>query len=210
MGKQLVVGKVNDNLELDFSSLKNLFQSVDRNVIDQSPWSAKFPYIPKVDFGILHNSAAIIINYSVEETFVKGQYIRPNENVWEDSCVEFFISLDNKETYFNFEFNVLGTGLIGYGSAVKSDRNRLPSEQIESVSTFTQVSNIAGVKKWEIFLVIPKALLGESDFSGKIIHANFYKCGDGLPEPHFVAWNYIDNPTPNFHLPQFFGELDFE
>ena len=210
MNKKLTVSKVNDKLEMDFSGLKNLFQSVERNAIDQCPWSAEFPYKPTVDFAVLHNEDAIILNYQVEEQFVKGQFIRPNENVWEDSCVEFFTSLDNKETYFNFEFNVLGTGLIGYGSSVKSERNRLSAEQIETVNTFTQVNNIAGRKKWEIFLVIPKALLGESEFSGKSYHANFYKCGDALPEPHFIAWNAIDNPKPNFHLPQFFGELVFE
>ena len=39
--------------------------------------------------------------------------------------------------------------------------------------------------------------------------ANFYKCGDDLPEPHFVSWNKIEAPTPNFHLPKYFGEIEF-
>jgi hypothetical protein len=39
---------------------------------------------------------------------------------------------------------------------------------------------------------------------------NFYKCGDSLSVPHFLSWQPIDNPTPNFHLEKFFGELDFE
>lgn len=26
-------------------------------------------------------------------------------------------------------------------------------------------------------------------------------------QPHYIAWNAVDHPTPNFHLPQYFGEL---
>jgi hypothetical protein len=40
--------------------------------------------------------------------------------------------------------------------------------------------------------------------------ANFYKCGDETPEPHFLSWNPIDLPKPNFHVPQFFGQLELE
>ena len=40
--------------------------------------------------------------------------------------------------------------------------------------------------------------------------ANFYKCGDRLKQQHYLSWNPIDLPRPNFHCPEFFGELTFE
>ncbi len=40
--------------------------------------------------------------------------------------------------------------------------------------------------------------------------ANVYKCGDNLSKPHFLSWNPIHHPTPNFHLPEFFGTLELE
>jgi hypothetical protein len=45
---------------------------------------------------------------------------------------------------------------------------------------------------------------------GKTCRANFYKCGDDLPEPHFLSWNNIIADKPDFHLPQYFGTLTFE
>jgi hypothetical protein len=44
---------------------------------------------------------------------------------------------------------------------------------------------------------------------GKTCNANFYKCGDKLAEPHFIAWSNIDTPKPDFHRPDFFGQVFF-
>lgn len=206
--KKLTVEKIPDIIA-DIKKLEALFGPLTWNAIDQCPWQAEFPNRPQTRFQMAHSEHFIYLHFDVQEEFVKGQYIRPNENVWEDSCVEFFLSLDQKETYYNFEFNVLATGLIGYGPAIKSERNRLSDEQVDSVDACVQLVKKDGVKQWESYLLIPKKIFGEVSFSGKTYHANFYKCGDGLPEPHFMAWNNIDNATPNFHLPEFFGELFF-
>ena len=32
---------------------------------------------------------------------------------------------------------------------------------------------------------------------------NLYKCGDDLSHPHFLSWQPIEAPKPNFHLPAF-------
>jgi hypothetical protein len=41
------------------------------------------------------------------------------------------------------------------------------------------------------------------------IRGNFYKCADDTEMPHFVSWSPIHLPTPNFHCPDFFGEIYF-
>lgn len=46
--------------------------------------------------------------------------------------------------------------------------------------------------------------------SGKTIRANFYKCGDALKKPHFLSWSPINIEKPDFHRPDFFGEITFE
>ncbi|MCA5003585.1 carbohydrate-binding family 9-like protein [Sphingobacterium bovistauri] len=194
---------------INFESLRFAFKELDWHTIDHAPWKVEFPYIPKVKFQIAYNSEYIFIKYHVQEEFVKATYVRANENVWEDSCVEFFVSFDNKQSYYNFEFNALGTGLIGYGSAVKTERKRLTAEEIDSVDVYTQLSKINGKKQWEISLIIPITLFGDKRLEGSTFHANFYKCGDELPKPHFVTWNTIDLPKPNFHRPDFFGEINF-
>ena len=36
---------------------------------------------------------------------------------------------------------------------------------------------------------------------------NCYKCGDRTEHPHFLAWNPVHTPTPDFHRPEFLGEM---
>jgi len=210
--KHLEVSEINANhIQLDYHSMASILEDQAWHGIDEASWKAEFPYVPKVRFQIAYSSSHIFVHYDVEEEFVKAANIRPNESVWEDSCVEFFISFDQKKTYYNAEFNVLGTGLIGYGSAVKEERSRLEDKDILKVDTFSQVRTLNGTKTWQQILVIPVEIFGLqlNALKGTTAFANFYKCGDSLPRPHFISWNFIDNPTPNFHLPNYFGKINF-
>ena len=45
---------------------------------------------------------------------------------------------------------------------------------------------------------------------GGIWRANFYKCADKTSHPHWLTWSVVDKPRPDFHVPQFFGILEFE
>ena len=70
-----------------------------------------------------------------------------------------------------------------------------------------------GETSWSMIEVIPASALFNhkiEEWSGLNFRANFYKCGDNLPNPHFLSWNKIDFPRPNFHLLEFFGEVVFE
>ena len=42
------------------------------------------------------------------------------------------------------------------------------------------------------------------------LRVNFYKCADKTKRPHFVSWQPIDLPNPDFHCPEFFGELTLD
>lgn len=65
---------------------------------------------------------------------------------------------------------------------------------------------------WEACLEIPaetlKGLWNLELAPGGVLYANFYKCGDDTPQPHFISWSPIDLPKPDFHAPQFFGALE--
>ena len=49
-----------------------------------------------------------------------------------------------------------------------------------------------------------------SGLGGRYLRANFYKCGDLLSKPHFLSWQPITLPKPDFHQPSFFGLLKME
>ncbi|MDR2272856.1 MAG: hypothetical protein LBF27_18245 [Sphingobacterium sp.] len=198
---------------LNFNQLSDLVKDFEWNSLEYSNWNDSYPYKPQVRFKIGYTQDALLLQFDVAEEQLRGNYAEANQNVWEDSCVELFISFDDRKHYYNIEFNLIGTGLIGYGSPDKATRNRLSATEIETVQTFSMIERrSAADKRWNLIQVIPLAVFKFNDTSslkGKVVHGNFYKCGDNLKNPHFLSWNKVDNPTPNFHLPQFFGELTF-
>ena len=44
--------------------------------------------------------------------------------------------------------------------------------------------------------------------AGDAWKGNFYRCG-GKTDPQFACWSPIEFPRPDFHRPEFFGELHF-
>jgi len=177
------------------------------------PWT-DYPYHPDVRFSMAHSSDAVFIKYFVKEKTIRAVNNTLNSPVYNDSCVEFFIGFDDSPAYYNFEFNCIGTHLIGYGED-KTNRNLLPpaiSQQIKYKAVLTNDQNQETIG-WELTLLIPVTAFyyhNIQSLTGQHGVANFYKCGDELPEPHFVTWSNIHWPQPNFHLRQFFGTIEFE
>jgi len=179
----------------------NDLDSLPRYYIDQHPWPA-YSAGPATQFSIAHADTAILLKFFVDETKPQIIYHQPNDPVYKDSCVEFFISFDNGNAYYNMEWNAAGVCLMAYGPS-KNDRNFLPDTIIKKITAATG---------WPLTLNIPlEVFIHDSltTLSGTKTTANFYKCGDDCPEPHYSAWNNILTPAPDYHQPRYFGELLF-
>lgn len=202
----------NDDQELSVTRLALMMDTVKKNKIGTISW-AQYAYLPAVEFSIAYNGDRIFLKYYVKEKFIRAANCTVNGAVWEDSCVEFFISFGDDTAYYNFEFNCTGTPLAGYGKS-KTERQLL-SEQLVSQIASCVIINKNGLGDdiyWELTVVIPNSVFcfnEAADLKGKTGRANFYKCGDLLPVPHFVSWNAVSWPEPNFHLPEFFGTIAF-
>ncbi len=196
------------------SEIRNAIAPLQPVALSEVSWNI-FPYKPAVTFVIAHTPDSIILRYNVRERHIRAVYRNTNDPVYKDSCVEFFLSFDGT-SYYNLEFNCMGTGLTGYGPAVRDQRERLPSYLIEKVLTDSVINTPASPAadtSWELLLHIPFELFYRENLtalSGEYVTANFYKCGDELPEPHYVSWKRIGVPNPDFHRPEFFGTLLFE
>jgi hypothetical protein len=191
----------------------DLFSQIRPNKLTCEPWPSGFD-LPGVTFRIGYGDDGIFLAFCVKEKFFKATYQQTNEPVYKDSCVEFFIGFDEDATYYNFEFNAIGTALVGYG--LPGNRELLPAPLINDIKRTTS-SKVAANEllpfEWELRLAIPFSLFYKhaiSTLKGKTCKANFYKCGDDLPEPHFLSWNNIIADKPDFHLPQYFNRLMFD
>ena len=179
--------------------------------ISNANWK-EFPYTPQVSFRIAHTDKALIVLFDVTEDHVRATSLESNGPVWEDSCVEVFLAVPGQEGYFNFESNCIGTSLAAYRRS-RTEADLFGPEQMEMIYTAASLPHkVIDIQEegqqWSMLKIIPFSLLG---LSGKpdMLKANFYKCGDLCIRPHYLSWSPIDTPEPNFHHPEFFGEIIF-
>ncbi|MDB5061653.1 MAG: hypothetical protein JWP67_1496 [Mucilaginibacter sp.] len=187
-----------------------LLDTHESHLLDNHLW-ADNTYTPKVNFTIAYTVESILLKYNVIENELIANYREINDPVYHDSCVEFFIKFDKDVNYYNLEFNCMGTALVGYGSG-KYERITIPKEAVSKIKSRSHIRTMEGGIHWQLSLIIPFSVLVYHSFTSlknKSCSANFYKCGDKMTYPHFLSWNNIDHPSPNFHLPEFMGKINF-
>jgi hypothetical protein len=194
---------------------EELDKQAGRNFIDTINWESH-SYRPLVEFALAYYKSGLLLKYYVREESFRAVITENNGNVYEDSCVEFFVAPYDDGLYYNFEFNGIGTCLVGIGSG-REGRERLATDItdkiIRSSSAGTKpVEVIEGLTAWTITIIIPFDVFVRhriADPAGMKMRANFYKCGDKMRTPHYLTWNPVISPRPDFHRPEHFGLLEF-
>ena len=175
-------------------------------------------YRPPVEVKLCYSRSFLHVRFRVGERRVRVKYLKFQDPVYKDSCVEFFIDAfpESRLGYVNFETNAAGTLLAAFGP----DRfNRKPLWP-EDLGGFDVSASVAGPldgehggDSWTLEYRVPLALFrkiyGLEVRPGHRAAANFYKCGDETEFPHYGAWSRVDTPSPDFHRPDFFGEVIF-
>lgn len=185
------------------------------NDLDNINWQG-YRYKPEVRFNIAWGDREIYLKYYVREKNTRAEKTRNNEMVCEDSCVEFFVSPSDDGIYYNFEFNPIGTALVGSGHG-RHDSARAEGKIVDGIRRLSSIgtkpfSERSGDISWTLTLAIPLSSFFNHDIKelrGKTFSANFYKCGDKLSVPHYVTWNPVTTEKPDYHRPEFFGVLKF-
>ena len=174
--------------------------------IDTLNWVEQYPAAPNTTFTLAHTDEMLYIRFEVKGEVPLATKTHDLELVNEDACVEMFIGNADNTHYWNFEFNPAGVCNASHRKERKVDVVRLNPEQLASIQRYGQQLCAA---HWTLLVGIPLALI-ELDLSREHARrANFYKCGDKTPMKHYASWNPIVAEAPAFHLPEYFGELQF-
>lgn len=212
--KKLKVPYLNSLDALDLSSISYVMEfKAQREYIDSINW-ADYPYKPLVAFDIARSSSNLYIRFLVREASVKAIYTLDNSPVHRDSCVEFFMKKVEDTEYMNFEFNSIGTCDASRRES-REIKNSLSPDEYKSIRRLSSIkaeafAEIPGVCNWELLISIPFSLLGlDPQNLPEKIQGNFYKCADETLHPHYASWSPIALAEPNFHCPDFFGEIYF-
>jgi hypothetical protein len=209
--KTLKVSFIGNKEFSDIEQLHSILNEQQKHVLEFHLWKNENDYKPAVCFSIAHNNRCILLKFFVEEKEIRANVTKINGAVWEDSCVEFFVLFD-ETGYYNLEFNCIGTILAAFRKS-KNERTVLSEGILKKIETSTKLNKKNNRFYWEMLIMIPVELFVRHSLQslhGIVCKANFYKCGDGLAQPHYLAWANIKTDQPNFHLPEFFGEVWFE
>ena len=179
-------------------------------LIDQYAWGQE--YMP-IAYGqlILIKGYGFALRMTCKEKHPRAIYEEYNQPVYTDSCLEFFATWDNESTrYINMEMNAKGTLLscCGVGRENRTPLINLSGGKLPTVKSFNTD------EEWGIVAEIPFEILdavygirSETFVPGYTFRGNFYKCGDETPIVHYGSWSRVGTKTPDFHRPEYFGEL---
>ena len=178
---------------------------------------------PRTSARLLYDSAGIHGIFQVHDQYVRSVRTQYLDEVWKDSCVEFFAQPKEGRGYFNFEFNCGGAFLCRH--IINPDRSTgrikeyvsVPSElgrtiEVRSSLPVKTDPEIATPLTWTLQFHIPFSLFESfigplGNVSGQEWRGNCYKCAEEISHPHWASWSPVDEL--NFHLPRCFGIIRF-
>jgi len=204
-------------IDLTGRTLEQVFEGIAPEKIACCNWEAEFPYAPNVTFKMFHTGEKLYLRFDVEEQYTAARITEDNGDVWTDSCCEFFFSLDGK-AYYNIECTCIGRMLCGYYTEKGAPALRAGAEILSQVERITTLGREAfgireGDNSWSLTMVLPVSICHQhklESWDGLKLTANLYKCGNRPEQPHFITWQPVPTPKPDFHSPQFFKTIELE
>ena len=194
--------------ELDLAMEK----SAAKFAVCENNWPKEAPYTPDCNGSIARTASHLAVMFHVRGLDLRATQIEDNGRSWEDSCCEFFVTDPYDGTYYNFEL----TCIVSLLSSKRKSRLDSVLREKEDVARVIRHSSLAHeeteisdrIFSWTVAMLIPYDLIGiDRDNVPVSVRGNFYKCGDLTAHPHFLSWNPIGTPKPDFHRPEYFGEL---
>jgi len=188
----------------------------------KNPMGPKPKYAPKAQAKVLYDDRFVYVIFRVEDKYVRATAQKHQEPVFIDSCVEFFFTPgeDISQGYMNIEINCGGTVVSRHQTAPKTNPQPLTDDEIGMLRIFHSEPGIVEPEKqqpttWLIEYRVPYQILEKRcpvvrPAASVTWRANFYKCGDKTSNPHWLTWSVVDYPEPRFHMPEFFGTLQFK
>jgi hypothetical protein len=209
--KTYIVKVVDKGVKLDWSG-------VDVAALSFVGWGTE--YKPECTARVYYESGAgLHVKMTCREKNPLTRYTKFFDNVYEDSCLEFFSCVDGGANYMNIEVNSRGTMLCAIGP----DRhNRTPINEVIALhSESSAYPMTAGVEDegevWFIEYFVPAEALAtvfginaDDIKPGFVMRGNFYKCGNDTEFEHYLTWSPILTARPDYHRPEYFGNLIFK
>ena len=215
------VNKISEPIEINGEWNKVPWNSMPALEIDKH-MGEEPDHTPEVQAKVAYDQEAIYVIFQVKDQYVRCVIDEYQGPVSRDSCVEFFFTpgTDISEGYFNLEVNCGGTAVFKFQKVAKEGQTKIPKSEFDKIDIAHSLPRIVDteIKEpiiWTVEYCLPISILTQyyevvPPAPGVEWKANFYKIASKTSHPHWLTWSFVDNPEPQFHLPEFFGTLKFE
>lgn len=162
----------------------------------------------------------LYIGWTCQDADMLATYTQRDSELWNEEVAEFFITPQALETYFELQWNPLGTifdALIhnrldanGFSKSIQGDWNWTAKGMTAKVVADGTVGKPGDTdKQWQVEVILPFSDLDHpAPNPGDVWRANFYRynrwTGDRL---ELLSWS--PTLTKTFHEPSRFGYLEF-
>lgn len=205
-----------ENLErMDFQSLDLVMEEKGcKAPVVENNWPDKAPYAPDCTAVVARSLTHLAVVFHVRGLDLLAKAMEDNGPTYKDSCCEMFITDPYDGTYYNFEINCIGTVNAAKRTS-RINKTRLDADTLSRIirhtSTPREVIDQDGLHSWSVAMLIPLDVIGIDPRNVPVsARCNFYKCADDAAHPHYLSWNPIKIAKPDFHRPEYFGEMLFD
>lgn len=158
---------------------------------------------------LAYDDSRLYVRLHAEEPTIRAENTGMLDQPCQDSCLEFFLSpAEGDARYLNIEMNPNCCLYFGIGTGRDDLVRLLPTQGVGALNAHCTRSETG----WDLYYSLPFSLLRlffPAFHPHGIMRGNFYKCGDLTQQEHYLAWNRVACAEPDFHRPEFFGELVF-
>jgi hypothetical protein len=201
-----------DNLEMPEVAIR--MSSLENNSIDCINWRNPIEEaIVTATFAIARSPECLYIQFRIAEGMsLRALYEKDGSPVHKDSCVEFFMRREGETLYRNFEFNCIGV-CDAARRISRDEKTPLSDTEYASIRRYSSLGShtfdeIKGARSWNLTIGIPFSCMDmEKDHLPEKIYGNFYHCADEVETPRYLSWAPVCSLMPDFHRPEFFGEI---
>jgi hypothetical protein len=192
---------------------KSEIDSVPKAYIDKYVWGDQYTPVSYAQLGLIKEEGLFVKLTSFEKN-PKVTGTEYGHKVHLDSCLEFFVSMDNTSPiYVNFEANSAGAFVLTARLNRHDDvRHAHTIEGLKLPEVKAEVKD----DHWSVSVLFDYELI-EKLFGKKItfekgyvFKGNFYKCGDETEIEHYGMWSPITLVDPDFHRSDFFADIEVE
>ena len=184
----------------------------DWNEIEKAPIDQKL-WLPCEQISayaqLAYDDSRLYVHLHAEEKQIRAENSGVLDQPCQDSCLEFFISAAEQDVrYINIELNPNLCLYFGFGTGNEDLMRIMLPNGAKTLNAGSERTATGWDVTYELSFKLLHLFFPDFIPHGKI-RGNFYKCGDLTAQEHYLAWNRVDAERPNFHLPEYFGELSF-